>query len=383
VAEWNDLIGTIREQGLGDFLRPPTPERLAEAAEQGPIVMLNVSSYRSDAIVLTPDGLDVVELKGLQGPGSFRTEVDERARMFGEAIKQITEADAGPPAQAQARITGTLGWLWDSVAEPVLGRLGLLGDPPGSELPRVWWCGGGPLSLLPVHAAGRDGMAVIDKVISSYTPTVRALMHSRSRALNLDPAAGMLAVAMSLTPGAPALPSADTERKFLEATFSADTLFNEQATTDRVIAALPKYAIAHFACHGETDLADPSASRLLCHDHQSNALSVARLSRLDLPDAALAYLSACATSQTSAVLADEAVHVTSAFQIAGYAQVIGTLWPIHDRISSRMARTIYAALGQQGASGRSAAYAVHNAVCALRRDVGAEPIWASYIHVGA
>jgi CHAT domain-containing protein len=72
--------------------------------------------------------------------------------------------------------------------------------------------------------------------------------------------------------------------------------------------------------------------------------SVARLSRLDLPGAALAYLSACATSQTSAGLADEAVHVTSAFQIAGYAQVIGTLWPAGDKISSEMARSIYASL---------------------------------------
>ncbi|MFG2222325.1 hypothetical protein [Streptomyces sp. NPDC048644] len=52
------------------------------------------------------------------------------------------------------------------------------------------WIPGGPLSLLPVHAAGHHGFGaagrerrtVLDRVVSSCTPTVRALGHARERA---------------------------------------------------------------------------------------------------------------------------------------------------------------------------------------------------------
>ena len=53
-------------------------------------------------------------------------------------------------------------------------------DGPGQ--PRVWWVATGSLALLPVHAAGhRDGSrTLLDRVISSYTPTVRSLTAARA-----------------------------------------------------------------------------------------------------------------------------------------------------------------------------------------------------------
>lgn len=48
----------------------------------------------------------------------------------------------------------------------------------------------------------------------------------------------------------------------------------------------------------------------------------------------LAFLSACTTAVGSAGLPDEAIHLTSAFQLAGYAHVIGTLWPAADAASA-------------------------------------------------
>ena len=48
-----------------------------------------------------------------------------------------------------------LDWLWDAVAEPVLAVLGRTGPPSDGEPgPRVWWCPTGPLTVLPIHAAG-------------------------------------------------------------------------------------------------------------------------------------------------------------------------------------------------------------------------------------
>ncbi|MER5540630.1 CHAT domain-containing protein [Streptomyces mirabilis] len=76
--------------------------------------------------------------------------------------------------------------------------------------PRVWWAPGGPLGLLPLHAAGYHTdsaddphrRTVMDRIVSSYTPTVRSLRYARER--TLSPAAvRSLIVAMPTTPGLP------------------------------------------------------------------------------------------------------------------------------------------------------------------------------------
>jgi hypothetical protein len=88
--------------------------------------------------------------------------------------------------KARHTVLDVLGWLWDAAAEPVLARLGHTGDrKSGDPWPRVWWCPTGPLSVLPIHAAGhhpryrttatRNTDCVLDRVISSYTPTLTAL----------------------------------------------------------------------------------------------------------------------------------------------------------------------------------------------------------------
>jgi len=50
--------------------------------------------------------------------------------------------------------------------------------------PRLWWCPTGPLTILPLHTAGRhrdhrSGQNVLDRVVSSYTPAPRELLESR------------------------------------------------------------------------------------------------------------------------------------------------------------------------------------------------------------
>src|SRR5437660_1448375 len=101
---------------------------------------------------------------------------------------------------------------WDDFVDQVRrldGFADFLRPPgPGPAWPRMWWCPTGPLTLLPLHAAGRhdvDGAAVIDRVVSSYTPTVRALREARQPRPDTGAAAGdaVLMVAMPDTPGQP------------------------------------------------------------------------------------------------------------------------------------------------------------------------------------
>ncbi|MDQ3990295.1 MAG: CHAT domain-containing protein, partial [Actinomycetota bacterium] len=87
------------------------------------------------------------------------------------------------------------------------------------------------------------------------------------------------------------------------------------------------------------------AGLLFLGDHDSDPLTVASLAPIRLDQARLAYLSACRTAfNPSTDLADEAIHLTTAFQLAGYPHVVGTFWEIDDALAVRIADTFYAAL---------------------------------------
>jgi CHAT domain-containing protein len=257
----------------------------------------------------------------------------------------------------------------------------------------------GLLSFLPLHAAGhhqtRSGAnpaTVLDRIVSSYTPTIRALAHAR----RARPSAGdtparaaagnqLVVVAMPHTPGAEDLPGASAEADRLRQRFPdrTATLTGAQATHDAVLSALPGAVWAHFACHGHSDPVSPSASRLLLYDHQQQPLTVIEVTRLRQEQADLAFLSACSTARPDERLADEAIHLASAFQLAGYRHVIGTLWPISDYHAIRLADGLYAALASAG-SAATAAHALHTVILRLRdRRPQMPSVWASHIHAGA
>ncbi len=218
---------------------------------------------------------------------------------------------------------------------------------------------------------------------SSYTPTIRALLYARSHHRPAGPAGtpDVLVVAMRRTPGAAPLPGAAAEAEVVSQHFGAHTrtLQGNQATHRNVSQALRTARRAHFACHAHADLASPSASYLLLDDHQHKPLTVTDITRMRL-GADLAFLSACATADPGE-LPDEAIHLTSAFQLAGYRHVIGTLWPIADETAVEFARRLYKNLVGTGPD--TAALALHAATRQLRdQSPNAPYTCASHIHTG-
>jgi CHAT domain-containing protein len=144
--------------------------------------------------------------------------------------------------------------------------------------------------------------------------------------------------------------------------------------------------VTHFACHGHADSADPAASYLVLPDYETSPLTVADISALRIVGG-LAYLSACDTGVSRLDLADEAVHITGAFHLAGYQQVIGTMWPIGDAIAAGLTRDFYGQLTGGGTGppdAGQASYALHHAVWRLRRRFPAHPShWAPFTHTGS
>ncbi|MGC0334130.1 tetratricopeptide (TPR) repeat protein [Streptomyces sp. SAI-170] len=383
---WEALLAEIRSlPGQSSFARPPALADLLAQTGPGPIATLNVSRFGSDALLLTPDGLTRVPLPALR-----HEEVLGRIDVFLAALRRTARArDRDTLRAAQAEITETLAWLWDTVTGPVLAALGhdrpLPPDTPAKKWPRVWWAPGGLLGMFPLHASGRhdgSGDAVLDRVVSSYTPTIGALRHARRRRLPDRPGPALV-VAMPTTPGVPGRLTFVGVEAALVAQALPGSFAPPEPTTGKVLELLPRHAVAHFACHGVSDPADPSHSRLLLHDHATRPLTVASLTSVRLDQAHLAYLSACSTARSDDTgLADESLHLASAFQLAGYPHVVGTLWPVDDRVATRAAHVFYPTYARLGPA--HAAAALHHAVRTLRRDAVSVPsLWATHVHAGA
>ncbi|MFB7371435.1 CHAT domain-containing protein [Streptomyces sp. NPDC056222] len=394
---WQDLVGQIRQRpGFSDFLRAPTASRLARQAQDGPVVFVNTSSTRCDALILTVDADSPVQAVPL--PGLTQAKAYEQADRLRAA--QLNAADPGIDPQrritAQREIQSVLEWLWDVVAEPVLTRVGHTSCPSADEpWPRLWWCPVGIMAFLPLHAAGYHvehrgpgprGAAgprtVLDRVVSSYTTTVGALEHARARGACAD-APTTVVVPVPDTPGSP-LPGVRGETRAISALIP-DAHLLADPTRDMVLEALYGHRIAHFACHALADGTDPGRSRLILPDHDRAPLTVMDISNLHL-NAALAYLAACETSVTTARLADEALHITAAFQLAGYRHVVGTLWSIDDRTAIELAMDFYSRLTDDGAIPprvERSAHALHHATRRLRDRYPSTPtLWAAHTHSG-
>ncbi len=155
------------------------------------------------------------------------------------------------------------------------------------------------------------------------------------------------------------------------------------ATRDAVVASLSDHTWLHFCGHGAAEPATASGSRLLVHDHLDHPLTVAGVSRLDLPSAELAYLSACTTARSGFTAMDEALHLAGGLHLAGFRHVLGSLWEIDDTVARRVAERAYAGLGAPEPVADRAAHALHDAVRETRDRYRATPsLWAAYIHVG-
>lgn len=385
--EWRRLVDRIRRlEGFADFLLPPTVADMRAEAREGPIALINTDRLRSDALVVAADGITAVRLDVTEGL------LAHQARRFLAAVSVDRDAPRERREEAAETVFGILEWLWDTIAEPVLDAAGLT-DPLSdgasvNEVPRLWWSASGPLAHLPLHAAGhqRKGdlaarRTVLDRVASSYTPSIRALRHARQAPPAADGAGPFLAVSRPTgadgTDGASGAEVAAVARTL----GGLRVLEHDEATVGQVLDALSCAATVHFACHGVSDPDDPSRSRLELADGPLGVLDVARR---HLPHAQLAVLLACHTARTDR-LPDEAIHMTSAFQTAGYPQVVGALWEAADLVSVRLTEHLYRSLRGYGGGLRVAdtARALHGIVRGLRaRYAGSPAAWAAYVHSG-
>ncbi|KAG8687606.1 hypothetical protein FRC11_006918 [Ceratobasidium sp. 423] len=379
-AQWELLLAEARElPGLGDFLRPRKAQHLIKAASDGPLVILNTHPSRCDALIIFPGHEDVVhipldrfsQVKALQ----CRTQIlslighrsdDDKPRGF----KRYGEIE-NPKDQLRP-----LTVLWSDVHKL-----------PYHELPHITWCATGALSFLPLHAAGPyDGHSpnAYDLVVSSYTPTLSALLPQSTHPAGAN--AGILAVGQANSHGFPPLPKTVEELEIIKkhaGTIPFQQLDGAQATVDATLNAMKAHSWVHLACHATQNRVNPSHSAFYLHDGE---LTLEAITKRTFKNKGLAFLSACQTATGDDELPDEATHLAAGMLMAGYPSVIATMWSIMDDDAPEIAEEVYMELIQDGNMDHTnAARALHKAVGKLREKVGLKSIgrWAPFVHIGA
>ncbi|KAJ6003558.1 CHAT domain-containing protein [Penicillium canescens] len=348
------LLETIRSQpGFERFLLSVSEADMLKAALYGPIVILNISSHRCDALIITQSGVRLLELPHLSQ----------------EAINDRV---------GNLQSLETLEWLWDDIVRPVLDGLGSTEPPSGSQWQHIWWVPTGKLTRFPLHAAGHhlrcNGETTLDRVVSSYGSSVKAIIHSRRRGTQTLAARkphNVVAVAMQHTPKQGPLEFAGDEIDAVLAICRSMGLQHTrpQPYKNEVSSALETCWIFHFAGHGGTHPTEPLHSQLFLEDWDREPFTVASLLETNLASKPpfLAYLSACGTGQMlDETSVDESIHLASAFELAGFRHVIGTLWSVDDRLSVDMARMTYEFLHREGVRDESVSGGLHHATRLLR-----------------
>ena len=398
-VEFADVIQRIREEAdFKSFLLEPSERDVTTLASIGPIVIFNVSDLRSDAILVTEQGVICQPLPMLR-----ISDLSEKAISMRTSLDRLTLATR---MEAKRAVKRTLEWLWDVAIGPVLSRLGLDQPPRGNTWPRIWWVANGLLNTLPLHAAGyhepgstRNAM---DCVISSYIPTLKSLDYARRKASRISSeefaTTTFLMTGMPTTPKMKALQYVEEETKCVVEALpdfvTKDVLLS--CTKDEVLLKLRTSSIVHFSCHGESNN-EPSESKLFLEDWECNPFTVADITALRLERAQLAYLNICqAASSNVPSLLDEHIHLAGACMLAGFPHVIGTLWQVDDKSSADVAISVYNGIKSSVTSlnFHDSAESLHNAVRRLKeetrhvegfsRDVSDDPsVWAPYIHLGA
>ncbi|KAF6753805.1 CHAT domain-containing protein [Ephemerocybe angulata] len=417
-AQWEHLLKTTRAiPGFESFLMPPPCSTLLHHLPQsGPIIVVNVDKRRCDALALL-HGLD--EPLHIPLPNFSLVKANRyRANLTSHLQSQhlwVREEDLVviPDGEFQERgvkvgrrgkeVEDVLSNLWKEVVKPILEGLGFSRAhlTPGELLPRIWWCPTGPLSFLPLHAAGiyrgPNADSIFDYVVSSYTPTVSAITDrvQKSHHPVEKIISGVFLTSQPNTPGASPITGTTREVRSIFERAQANgvrvlKVEGSELTVDSCLEHMREYSCIHLACHGSQNAAQPLQSRFLLH---TGALDLGVVLQSNLKNADLAFLSACQTSTGDEKISDEVVHLAAGMLAAGYRRVVATMWSIGDQAAQEVATDFYDYIFSHREDGSGtmfdgslSAYALHHAVQRLRQRVGVSEssllTWVPFVHFG-
>ncbi|KAG8808927.1 hypothetical protein FRC17_003698 [Serendipita sp. 399] len=190
---WNSIVGTVRasEAGFQNFLRPWSLDSLREEdapVPVGPVVILNSSYLRCDAIILVSTNEPVL----VPLEQTSKADLERLAAQVVTGVKELEEGSATGFQFDKAVMEPVLKELWERVISPVLKKLDEVAFGGGKHVGLVPT---GAFTWLPLHAAtairngtsrksSDDGEATpsrpdpTSKYSFYYATTLQSLLHS-------------------------------------------------------------------------------------------------------------------------------------------------------------------------------------------------------------
>ncbi|KAH6904501.1 CHAT domain-containing protein [Coprinopsis sp. MPI-PUGE-AT-0042] len=398
-------------------------DRLKQAARHGPVVLLNVTENRRDALVVVTRkprqaklGGRVEELKTEIQHIDLKDAALSDVKQWEKTLKEVLE-EGGLKSRGSkpvSRISGNrdsriekiLKDLWRLVVSPILRVL--RDEMKLDKDTRLFWCASGAFAFLPLHAAGdyhagknkKTTDCVQSWFVPSYVPSLEILLRGYEASPSNDPKKRTLlavAVADNAAAGFSDLPGTLDEVEAIQKLFKGDVkvLVNGDATEGQVKKNIQRNW-AHFACHGEQNPADGLKSALVLTGRERLTLrelielNIEAKSSILSPEKGewgrrkeFAYLSACQSASGDTTLPEEHVHLAAGMLVAGYLGVVASMWSIGDKEGMEVAKGVYSRVGANGGY-QDIAKALRDAVEELRKKSKADQYlaWLPFIHVG-
>jgi hypothetical protein len=372
MMERDRWISEIRQlPGFSQFLQVKPYSQLRAAADEGPMIIVNISEFRSDALIVLADR--AMPLLVPLPHATFDHLQTLRDRLIVALRLNMTqEYDSDPEFKL------ILTSVWHCIVRPIVEVLLENGIKRKS---RIWWCPTSIACTLPLHAAGDyigGGEILPDIFISSYNSSLAGIIKARLPHSG-TPNNGLLVVK---NPDG-SLPFADDEAAEIQRYGdSVHALSGKQATRHTILTGLHQNSWVHFASHAR----QRSRPFLSAFKLRKDYLPLLDIVDASLPDAEFAYLSACETAIGGKGSNDEVIHFASAFQFAGFRSVVGTLWSIRDEDGPKVAKRFYKHVfrnGMQNRDFRETAKALHIATRKMRKQGKPLCRWIAFVHIGA
>jgi hypothetical protein len=377
LKERDALISRIRGlSGMENLLLPPSFDTLRFAASHGPVIIINHCKWRSDILIVLQD----------YPPSHIQTPYDffDRANRLKDKLLTTRENYGFNSKHYENALSSVLMGLYELVGRPVIERLNALGR---AEQSRIWWCPTSVFWDLPLHAMGpipsNDGVAhyFSDLYISSYTPTLSALIESRRPGTQHAARPALFVAQLGQSS-----PGTWTDTQPVQGLYSRVTRFtSEDSTHTTVLDGLQRHPFVYVAYHVTQRTGKPFDAAFSLHD--KDRLNLLDIIRSRNPTGEIAFLMGSHTARlTDGSLPDEVLHFSAALQYSGFRSVIGTLWEVNNEDGKDLAENIYRSLflWQKGVEPyyETSARALQHAVQQMRRGL---PLvrWVNYVHYGA
>jgi CHAT domain-containing protein len=164
-----------------------------------------------------------------------------------------------------------------------------------------------------------------------------------------------------------------------------EVLVGEKANKQTILSRLQQHPWAHFSCHGHQEIKPFLSSFQL---HSDERLCLIDLIKARLPNAELAFLSACHSAAIDIrSTPNETIHLAAALQLCGFRSVVGTLWAMADIDGPDVAEDFYRYMFRDSGgivNFRDSAIALNRATRAMRKRKGMTiDRWISFVHISA